>query len=66
MLKKGELIKWFENYDDQVCCKDSGLGIIVELKKHKVNNFGTHLAYKVYRNKHKDFCWFQECDLEPR
>ena len=66
MFKIGQLINWFEDYDDGIAGKDWGDGIIIDKKQHDTFGYGSYILYKVYRNKHKDFYWFESTGLRQK
>ncbi len=65
-FKVGDFINWLEPYDDGIPGKDYGDGIIIERKNTDHRTYGDYILYKIYRNKHKDVCWFEEQNLTPK
>tara|TARA_R100001509_G_scaffold100566_1_gene58794 strand:- start:371 stop:568 length:198 start_codon:yes stop_codon:yes gene_type:complete len=63
IFKVGQLVKWFEDYDDGISGRDYGDGIVIEIKMHQSHYSDDYPMYKVYRNKHKDFYWFEKRQL---
>jgi hypothetical protein len=63
-LKLGDYVQWFESYDDGISGKDFGKGIIVDITKYESIHYDNCKLYQVYRQKHQDFCWFENCELK--
>jgi hypothetical protein len=62
--KIGDYIIWVEDYDDGIAGKDSGSGIIIDTETYPSSyNHDILTTYKVFRNKHKDFCWFENRNI---
>jgi len=55
MLKRGDLVKWYSYYDDQIV-SDAGYGIVLAID---VN------YYKIYMFRDQLFRWFAGGDVEP-
>jgi hypothetical protein len=63
-IKIGDLVKWFEIYDD-FSCTDSGPGIVVEKILYSLPMSTLSLsAYKVYRLKHSDIKMYNNKDVK--
>ena len=65
MFKIGNYVNWMEDYADGFAGRDWGDGIIIDTQFYE-SSFHTEpiLTYKVYRNEHKDFCWFEKRNLK--
>ena len=73
LMRKGDLVKWFELYNDEIV-KDAGAGIIIETKwwRHdeepdrgpKFSSTIVHTIHRVYKFKTNDENWFSEQSLE--
>ncbi len=59
MFKDGSYVDWCEYFGDGFPGRDWGDGIIIDTKKNK-----SCIMYRVFRNKHKDFYWFEEQQLK--
>jgi|18_taG_2_1085343.scaffolds.fasta_scaffold10396_2 hypothetical protein len=59
--KPGDIIKWTSEYDDYIV-KDSGTGIILDIKEYKLEEH-SYVSYRVFRNAHNDIMFFEERDL---
>ena len=66
MLKIGNYVDWCEDYDDGIAGKDWGDGIIIDTRALRSYCYNEYVMYKVYRNKHKDLCWFEERQLKQK
>ena len=65
MLKIGKYVNWYEDYADGIAGRDWGDGIIIETQVYPSSFYTDQLkTYKVFRNKHKDFYWFEERQLK--
>ena len=65
MFKCGNYVNWMEDYDDGIAGKDYGDGIIIDIQTYQSPWYNNSLTtYKVFRNKHKDFYWFEERQLK--
>jgi len=53
-IKVGDLIKWFELYNEGIV-KDAGLGSILECREIDVGGPYTYIQYKVWRFEKNDF-----------
>ena len=60
----GKYINWYEDYADGISGRDWGDGIIIEKKDYDAFGHDKHTMYRVYRNKHKDFYWFEDRQLK--
>jgi hypothetical protein len=63
-LKLGDYVQCFEGYDDGISGKDFGKGIIVDITKYESIYSDNCKLYKVYRQKHQDFYWFENYELK--
>jgi hypothetical protein len=64
-LEIGNYVNWYEEYADGIAGKDWGDGIIIETQVYPSSFYTDQLkTYKVFRNKHKDFYWFEERQLK--
>ena len=59
-FKIGDFVNWMEEYADGIPGRDWGDGIIIEKRNSRNLTQGSNIMYKVYRNKHRDVCWFEE------
>jgi len=59
-----DYVYWCEDYDDGISGRDWGDGIVIEKRDHDAFGHGKYIMYKVYRNKHKDLCWFENRQLK--
>ena len=55
MFKRGDLVKWYSYYQDQII-SDAGYGIVLAID---VN------YYKIYMFRDQLFRWFAGSDIEP-
>ena len=60
----GSYVSWYEDYADGISGKDWGDGIIIEKRSYDTFGHGKYCMFKVYRNKHKDFYWFEKRQLK--
>ena len=59
----GQLIYWHEEFADGIPGRDGGLGIIIDTRKYNMYGPEPVYSYKVFRNKHSDFSWFEERNI---
>jgi len=65
MFEIGDYVSWHEEYSDGIAGRDFGDGIIIDSTTHKSSFYNNLITtYKVYRNKHKDFMWFEKKDIK--
>lgn len=65
--KIGDLVKWFEPYDDGWMVRDVGQGIVMKINRFSLslkNVPDPYVTYEVYREKHKDRMVFEPRELE--
>lgn len=63
MFQPGDLIRWYELYDDIQTTKDAGIGIILEAKEVFYGEF-KQIIYKVFRNEKQDTIMLEEHCIE--
>ena len=62
--KKGDLIKWYESYaDDLSMIKDTGIGVFLKSLVHEFQDH-SYTTVTVYRNKFNDIISLPECNVE--
>ena len=65
MFKIGDYVNWHEEFDDGIAGRDSGNGIVIEKETYKsIFDLQKITRYKVFRNKHRDFMWFEKRDIK--
>ena len=63
----GNYVNWYEDYADGIAGRDWGDGIIIDTQTFPSSCYSDRIeTYKVYRNKHKDFYWFEERQLKQK
>ena len=63
-FKKGDLVKWYESYADEISMvKDYGLGIFLGSLVHEFEDH-TYTTVTVYRNKFNDTITLPECNVD--
>ena len=62
----GNYVNWHEEYADGISGKDWGDGVIIDTRTYPSSYYDDCPMYKVYRNKHKDFYWFEERQLKQK
>ena len=63
----GNYVNWYEEYTDGIAGKDWGDGIIIDTQTFPSSCYSDRIeTYKVYRNKHKDFYWFEKRQLKQK
>lgn len=63
-LKIGDYVFWCESYYDGILGKDYGKGLIIETREYDSSQGFECVMYKVYRDKYKDYYWFEQTELE--
>ena len=64
MFEIGNYVKWYEEYADGIAGKDWVDGVLIDKRKYPSCKNDNLFLYKVYRNKHKDFYWFEKRQLK--